>query len=48
MKSEEICGSCKYHTYDKDSGDFVCSNPDSEYFADWTGWSACCGEWEEK
>ena len=42
------CGTCRHNKYDSDSGDFVCTNSSSEYFADWVGCDNSCEEWEER
>ena len=40
------CGNCRYHRSDG-NGDWICSNPDSEYFTDWTDYMDWCLEYEE-
>lgn len=45
-KVMQVCGTCKYHHYDGTSEGFTCTNPDSDYFADWTEWNDCCSDWE--
>lgn len=44
----EICGECKYHRYDRESGDWVCENDDSEYFAEFTDYNDSCDGYEER
>lgn len=43
-----ICGNCKYHKHDDTNGDWVCTNPDSEYIADFTDYSHWCSDFEER
>lgn len=43
----KCCGTCKHSKYDKQSEDFVCSNSESENFADWVDYSNYCEEWED-
>ena len=45
---DEICGTCKYHEYEEVSQGWVCTNDQSEYFADWTDYEDKCEEWENK
>lgn len=46
MPDERCCGTCKFH--EADGCDFVCDNPDSDNYSDWTGYEDVCDEWEEK
>ena len=47
MKSENMkCETCK-HCY-PDGLDWVCTNPDSEYYADWVDYKHWCEDWEGK
>lgn len=48
MKSteNECCGKCEYHKH-KD-GEWICDNPASEYYSDWTGYSDNCPEYESR
>lgn len=46
MMGDEHCGTCRYHRYDKDSQDYICTCPDSEYIADWTVYTDWCEEYE--
>lgn len=44
----ECCGTCKWHRHkDMDDG-WVCVNPDSEYFTDWTEYHDSCSDFEER
>ena len=36
MASEHICGFCKWHKHEDIDDGWICTNPDSEYVADWT------------
>ena len=46
--SDGCCGMCKWHQYDEYGRDWVCVNGESEYCADFTGYSDCCEEYEER
>lgn len=45
---ERCCGTCKWHWYVNIYEDFVCTNIDSEYCADWTDYDDYCEDWEGK
>ena len=45
-KVMEVCGTCKYHHKETVDDGFVCTNPDSDYVADWTEWNDWCSDWE--
>ena len=46
---EECCGTCNYHkNYTGTDDGWVCVNPDSDYYTDWTEYNDRCDEWEEK
>ena len=47
-KCGEVCGTCSYHYYDKEEESWVCDNPDSELFTDYTEYQDTCEEWEER
>ena len=42
------CGTCLYHKKDNDEGDWVCDNPDGEYFQDYTRYDDSCPDWEAR
>lgn len=42
-----ICGTCRHHRKEKD-GSWVCANPESDYYADWTEYGDNCDEHEER
>lgn len=44
----EICGTCLWHKHEDVDDGWVCTNPDSEYCSDWTGYEDSCWEWESK
>ena len=44
----KVCGECKYHTFENIDSGYVCTNPDSEYIADWTEYNDSCENFEEK
>jgi len=47
MTENQICGTCKWHRTD-DDGDWYCTNPDSDYYTEWTGYKDVCEEWEKR
>jgi hypothetical protein len=46
MATEKICGTCKWHRYDKSHSDWMCVNCKSDYHTDFTGYEDGCDEWE--
>ena len=44
--NEQICGTCIYHH--KIDDDWMCTNKDSECYADWTEYNDSCPDWEGK
>lgn len=47
MDRNNYCRMCKYHrSAEKD--EWICTNPDSEYFAEYTEHADWCEEWEER
>ena len=47
MREEQCCGTCKFHMKENEE-DYICTNGDSEYVADWTEYNHTCDEWEER
>lgn len=47
-RDQEICANCYYSRWDSKSEDFVCNNPESEYFADWTEYQGYCSCFENR
>lgn len=45
-EKKECCGNCKNHSHDDDG--WICDCDKSEYFSDWTDYSNCCDEYEER
>lgn len=43
-----ICGMCRYHKQENLSGEWVCTNPDGEYFGMESLYDEHCPDWEEK
>jgi len=41
---ERVCGTCYWHKREGD--DWVCTNRDSDEWADFTGHGFACEEWE--
>ena len=44
-KKPECCGTCKYH---KKEDDWVCDNPDSDCYTDYTEYSDFCENFEKR
>ena len=44
----EICGECKWYTFEEIDRGYVCTNADSPYCAEWVGHEHRCDEYEEK
>ncbi len=40
------CSTCKYHEHRNSDDSWVCVNPESEYYADWTDYDDSCEDWE--
>jgi len=46
---EECCGTCRYHKPDGTfPDDWVCTNPDSDNYSEWTEYEDTCDEWESR
>lgn len=48
MGVREVCGTCRWNRYDRDSGDFYCGCDRSENEGASTFYDDRCDEWEEK
>ncbi len=48
INNKEICGNCKWHRREKESGEFCCTCPESEYYGDYTEYTDRCDELEER
>ena len=46
--NREICGECKWHTYEEIDRGFVCTNADSPYCTEWTGYTDACECFEQR
>lgn len=47
--TEECCGTCRMHRKDPDTGEWVCSEPDADYYGMETEYSEpACEEYEER
>lgn len=44
METKKFCGTCKWHK--RAINDWICTNDNSEYCADYTGYNDTCDEWE--
>lgn len=41
------CGTCRWHECEC-YPDFICTNKDSEFYADYTGYGDSCQDYEER
>ena len=46
--SREICGECKYHTYEPIDRGWVCTNDESDYCTEWTDYTDTCEKFEQR
>lgn len=46
--SEQVCGMCKYNSYDRQDSSFYCGNEDSWYYGCMTAYSDTCEEYTDK
>ena len=46
--NDEICGTCKFNTYDKEYKKFYCDNEDSDTYGASNNYDDECEEWEGK
>lgn len=46
MSKDKICGKCLYHR--RDGEIWICTNPDSDLFCDYTEYEESCSEFEER
>ena len=44
---ESCCGTCEHHRCDI-KGEWVCGNPESDYFTDYTEYKDYCEDYEER
>lgn len=46
--TKKCCGTCRYHEFETEPScpDWVCTNGESEYWADYTGYADSCPDWE--
>lgn len=47
MTKEQCCGTCRGHRQDRD-GEWVCENPLSAFYQDWTGYKDSCEDYEAR
>jgi len=47
-KKQECCGTCKHHRKRKQDPDWTCNNPDSDCYADFTGYKDYCENYEAR
>lgn len=48
MEKKDCCGLCKYHVHEDIDDGWVCVNPDSDNFTDWTEYDDACEEFEQR
>lgn len=46
QEKAEVCGTCRYHR--KEAGEWVCMNPDSDLYSDYTEYMNECENWEAR
>ena len=46
METIRCCGTCKYHK--REVNEWICTNPESEYYADYTDYGDECEEQEDE
>ena len=44
-RSDEVCGTCRYHRINNRTGEWQCDNPESDYFTDYTDYMDTCPEY---
>ena len=45
---EHVCGTCRWHRYERIDRGWICVNADSDYCAGWTEYGDTCEHYEEK
>ena len=45
---EEVCGTCKYHKKDNDTGEWICTNVDTDLCGIETEYDYTCPEYEDR
>lgn len=48
MNEYEVCGKCRFHRYDNELKDFVCTCSDSEAYGLATAYDDYCNEYDRK
>jgi hypothetical protein len=49
MKNKnEVCGKCNWHRHDRNSGEWICANPDSDSFGEETDYDDQCVDFEKR
>lgn len=49
MKTDECCGSCRWHKYNQEKEDWYCDNHHADEYTDFTPWEYICWDcWEAK
>ena len=47
-EEREVCGTCRWNRYDRESKDFYCGNKDGDNHGASTAYDDSCRDWEEK
>ena len=47
-ETKRCCGTCEHHKCDKESANWVCDNPNSDYCTYWTDYNDWCYDYEER
>jgi hypothetical protein len=47
-EQEQCCGSCRWHYYTEPDDDWICTNPNSENYADFTEYAHSCEEYQSR
>ena len=47
MELKRNCCNCAYSRWDYQAEDFVCQNPNSQWFAQWVNYDMRCMQWKE-
>ena len=47
MNDNILCGTCCYHQPDED-GEWICENPSSDYYTDYTSYDHSCPDYEDR
>ena len=48
MSKDKICGTCRWHSREKGTGSYICTNELSDCYTYYTGFRDGCDDWEER